>query len=367
MKNFFGKKSHSALTLVFIVSLVLHVVAVLIFGTIKFVESVLREETVFEAAPVETPQQKEPEYQVNIQQRNQSTPPPRPPAIVVNNPSELNIPALDIDVNVDSSSVYGRGGGGFGGGLSGVREMALDIKLTDFGYTGQVEGTLKGSFFDTKVDPRGKALLTPEEISNGGFLMNRMGQISKEFTGGNWRLRDLERDYFKADKELYASYWMIQKGPAEKAPRDFGVADQVEPKSILALYEGTFTPEESGEFRFYAKADDILIVRVNSDIVVDGSYYFNRFSNWKVEEKGTKNLIGIGGMPPAYGDWMRWEAGKPMELKVLVGEAPGGVFGCCLLYQKKGEDRLRVFSTKPLTSKEKRILKGIHPDVEEWL
>lgn len=69
-------------------------------------------------------------------------PPPQPPAIVVNNPSELNIPALNIDVNVDSSSVYGRAGGGFGGGLAGVREMAVDIRLTDFGYTGQVEGTL---------------------------------------------------------------------------------------------------------------------------------------------------------------------------------------------------------------------------------
>lgn len=367
MKNFFGKKSRSALALVLIISLGLHLVAVVIFGTIKFVSSLREKEKVFEAAPITPPSQKEPEYQVNIQQRNQSTPPPRPPAIVVNNPSELDIPALDIDVNVDSSSVYGRGGGGFGGGLSGVREMALDLKLTDFGYTGQVEGTLKGSLFDTKQDPRGKKLVDPGQINNMGYLMKRMQGISKEFTAGNWSVRELERKYFKAEQDLYAAYWMIQLGPADKAPKDFGVEGQVEPKSIMALYEGTFTPSESGEFRFYAKADDILVVRVGSEIVVDGSYYFNNFSSWKVEEKGKKNLIGIGGMPPAYGDWMRWEAGKSMEMKVLVGEAPGGVFGCCLLYQKKGEDTLRVFSTKPLTSKEKRILKAIHPDVAGWL
>lgn len=66
MKNFFGTKSRSALALVLIISLGLHFVAVLIFGTIKFVES-LREEPVFEAAPIETPPQKEQEYQVNIQ------------------------------------------------------------------------------------------------------------------------------------------------------------------------------------------------------------------------------------------------------------------------------------------------------------
>jgi hypothetical protein len=133
MKQFFGKKSRSALVMVLIVSLGLHIVAIVIFGTIKFVSDVLREETVFEAAPVELQPQKEPEYQVNIQQRNQSTPPSQPPTIVVNNPSELDIPALNIDVNVDSSSVYGRGGGGFGGGLEGVRNMAIDIEF--FGAT----------------------------------------------------------------------------------------------------------------------------------------------------------------------------------------------------------------------------------------
>jgi len=108
------------------------------------------------------------------------------------------------------------------------------------------------------------------------------------------------------------------------------------------------------------------VVRVNSDIVLDGSYY-NNGSKWKGATGKGPSLLGIGGFPPNYGNWMRWEEGRPMELKVLVGEAPGGVFGCCLLYQKKGEERLRVFSTKPLTSKEKQILKAISPDVADWL
>lgn len=365
MKNFFGKKSRGALALVLIVSLALHLLAIIVFGTIKFVESVLREETVFEAAPVEPPPQEEPEYNVNIEERNQSNPPPPPPAIVVNNPSELDIPALDIDVNVDSSSVYGRGGGGFGDSLGDMREMAVELR--DFGYTGQVEGTLRGSLFDTKVDPRGRELVEPEQIDNRNFLMSRMYKISKEFTSGRWNIRDLERDYFKAEKELYASYWVIEKGPAEKAPKDFGVADQVEPKSILALYEGTFTPEESGEFRFYGKADDILIVKVGNDIVLDGSYYGGRFSSWKGGERGEKGLLGLGGTPANYGDWMKWQEGKPIDLKVLVGEAPGGIFGCALLYQKKGEDRLKVFSTKPLTTQEKRNLREIQGVDDDWL
>jgi len=368
MKNFFGKKSRSALALVLMVSLGLHLVAILIFGTIKFVESVLREETVFEAAPIEAPPQQEKEYQVNFEERNKSVPPPQPPAITVNNPTDLEIPAIDIDLNVDTSAVYGRAGGTIGGsGLQGIRDM--EIKLTDFGYTGQVEGTLKGSLFDTKVDERGEQLVAPGQLDDRNFLMSRMYEITKAFTSGRWSIRDLERDYFKAETDLYASYWVIEKGPAEKAPRDFGVADQVEPKSLLALYEGTFTPSESGEFRFYGKADDILVVRVDGDIVLDGSYYGGRFSNWKGgrDQRGEKYLLGLGGTPAAYGDWMKWEEGKPIDLEVLIGEAPGGIFGVCLLYQKKGEEGLKVFTTKPLTTKEKRNLRNIEGFKEDWL
>lgn len=124
------------------VSFALHILAILVFGTIKFVSEVLREETVFEAAPVIPPPQIEPEYTVNLQQRNKATPPPRPPAIVINNPSELEIPTLDIDVNVDSSSVYGRGGGGFGGGLQGIRQMAITADLFGMQITAENLGVI---------------------------------------------------------------------------------------------------------------------------------------------------------------------------------------------------------------------------------
>lgn len=59
------------------VSFTLHVVAIVIFGTVKFVSALREKEKVFEAAPVAPPPQKEPVYTVNIQQRTQSTPPRR--------------------------------------------------------------------------------------------------------------------------------------------------------------------------------------------------------------------------------------------------------------------------------------------------
>ena len=50
-------------------------------------------------------------YATKMSQRNQPTPPPQPPAIVVTNPSELEIPALNMDVNVQTSAAYGLDGG----------------------------------------------------------------------------------------------------------------------------------------------------------------------------------------------------------------------------------------------------------------
>ncbi|HKK18140.1 MAG TPA: hypothetical protein VJ952_05615 [Opitutales bacterium] len=163
MKQFFGRKSRSALAMVLMVSLALHIVAVIIFGTIKFVSEVMREETVFDAAPVEVPPQQEEEYQVNIQQRNQSTPPPQPPTIVVNNPSELDIPTLDIDVNVDSASVYGRSAGGFGGGIEGIRDMAITANL--FGKSVQAESL--GVILDVSFSTHDVLSAVIDEIQSG--------------------------------------------------------------------------------------------------------------------------------------------------------------------------------------------------------
>ncbi|MBC2600488.1 VWA domain-containing protein [Puniceicoccus vermicola] len=121
-----------ALLLVIIISVALHLVAIIGFGAYKIVESITREDQTFEAPEiVEVPQQ-EPEYVVNLEQRTQSSSPPRPNPIVVDSP-DVSIPALDIDVNIANNSSYGRGSGGFGsGGGMQIREMALDVESLEF-------------------------------------------------------------------------------------------------------------------------------------------------------------------------------------------------------------------------------------------
>lgn len=339
-------------------SLALHIVALIIFGAVKLMSAALREEEVFEAAPVEVAPQKKPEYTVNIEPVKNSVPPPSPDVFVVDNPTDLNIPALDIEVNVDSSAVYGRGGGGFGGGLSEVREMATDFELTDFGYTGQTEGTLEATLIDLKRDRAGKGL-----SAHGSHVKGRI----REFTAGSWKVSDLTSKYYSADNKLYSSYWIIPNGPAALAPKAFGVEDEFEPKSIAALYQGTYTPTENMEMRFAGVADDVLIVRLGNKIVLNGSVdpgYCDAFEHTK---NGFGPTLAEFTRPVRYGDWVKLRKGRKYDLSILVAEVPGGFFGCFLFYQTKRSDEFKVFSTKPLTEREENKLRGIHKDVAKAL
>lgn len=163
MKHFFGKKSRSALALVLMISLGIHVVAVVIFGTIKFVSEVLREEPELVAVAVEQVKNEPPPKPVNVQQRMKTTPPPTPPAIAVNRPADLDVPELDISVNIETSSVIGRSAGGFsGGGLDAVRDAANVANL--FGKS--VSASQLGVILDVSFSTHGVLSSVVEEIQN---------------------------------------------------------------------------------------------------------------------------------------------------------------------------------------------------------
>lgn len=195
--------------MVLMVSLILHIVAIIIFGTIKFVSEVLREETVFEAAPIE-----QPEYQVNIQQRTKSTPPPRPPAIAVNRPSDLDVPALDIDLNVESSAVYGRSAGGFGGGLAGVRDMAVDVNF----FGASASGTNFAVLMDMTQSGRGVFEATRAELlktlktiksSNANFMLIYFGGRDAGHVAGT---KDFTKSDFWFPRGISGRRWLEGSG-----------------------------------------------------------------------------------------------------------------------------------------------------------
>jgi len=91
----------------------------------------------FKEPPVVAAPQKRPEYQVNIQKLKKQSSPPRPRAIVVHNPNNINLPALNIpDVNTNVA-ITGRGSGGFGIGVGdSIGPPKFDINVEFFGVKG---------------------------------------------------------------------------------------------------------------------------------------------------------------------------------------------------------------------------------------
>lgn len=353
------KKKRGAVFIVIAVSIAVHLLAGGVLAVIKITE-VLKKEAEFEAPPLEAvkPPPPPPPPPPTTTRTQKSMPRPQP--LAAQNPLNLDVPTIEID-RTNLNMLSGRG---FGGGLGSIGGGVLDtanLNITSFGFDKQVEGTLAGTLFDFKTSRKGDPL-----------SKTNVSKVSSEFVK-NFRIKDLQKDFFSADKQLFGSYFIIPNTDAKIAPESFGVEGIIEPTRLGAAYQGVFTPQESGKFRFIGKGDDVLIVRVNGKIVLDGSWNTS-YSEWRQSDEAKaadaarkyNRLFGIV-PPPVTGDWVNFQAGTPVDLDVFIAEVPGGKFGVYLLIEKQGAKNPQIFSTIPLRKEDKKFLKESHPHAEQFL
>ncbi|MEO0794171.1 MAG: hypothetical protein AAFX93_03360 [Verrucomicrobiota bacterium] len=128
------RKANLPLIEVIIVSLVLHVLALLVLGGINIWTAMKPEEPELEAPPVvEAPvEQQEQKVRLKKSLQNSSRPKSR---IVINNPTQMNLPELNVDIpTIDSKVAVGTGTGtgtglgrGFGSGGIDFSKSAVDF------------------------------------------------------------------------------------------------------------------------------------------------------------------------------------------------------------------------------------------------
>ncbi|MGB0743951.1 MAG: hypothetical protein ACPGSB_05440, partial [Opitutales bacterium] len=242
------------------------------------------------------------EYTVNLQQRLRDSPPPRPPVVVLSSPAELEIPPLGIDLDVGTSSVYSRGGGGFGAGLSGIREMAL----TDF-LGLEVRGELavvldaSGSMLDTisyviaemdknfksamKVGVRG-ATFREEKAIGGKLIPIEESKQWKETLSNNnpairlfiERMRQIYNELVK--REMGFAYETLISGGNSLSPsgrtQSLGKAIELlinDPRRPGTIY--VFSDFEDGIDLSYMKRIEILVMRAGVKVV-----FWNPETEW---------------------------------------------------------------------------------------
>jgi hypothetical protein len=261
-----------------------------------------------------------------------------------------------------SSGLGTKSGGGSGGG-KGRRTS----KSTLFGFSETTEDDLVGTMYDLKLDASGRK---PTDLSTKDT--DFYGAVRGILSGNRVNPAAL-RKYFAVPKKLGATQIFMPMGQASEAPKIFGVADKVKPNYWLIHYRGRCAAPTSGQFRFVGKADDLLWVAVDGRTVLEAHWDTSQsLSGWKPkdhideysivdfmegntdEDRAKAHLV--------FGDWMNWDAGKPHEIELLLGEYGGGrFFGLLLIEQKEKETKLGKNKERPVLP----LFVTAEPDAEQ--
>ena len=233
------------------------------------------------------------------------------------------------------------------------RQVATRFTGGIFGSSEQVDGSLQGYLFDFKQDPDQRGIRHSNTI-----FENHIAEFIRD---RNWDRGWLEENFFKAPNSLSTTQIFFPTVRASAGPDFFGAGDIVDEMRWVVHYKGRFAPEESGQFRFVGYAGEVVIVRLNGEVVLDGSHPFLRSRNrtpvysegrgqrsgrdmteWQEEDHGYDHKIFTGGSWSRhrwyYGTPMNFRQGQPMDLEILIGERGGGDFNAFLMIKEVGRD-----------------------------
>jgi len=307
----------------FMVSLMVHAGAILLAGMLVVFSVTQKVEKKFvPPPPVDRPKMKLKKPRVQVKK----TAKPKSTTRIVTKITRSAMP----DIQLPEMSGMGDGvGGGFGG-----FDIVPDIEeVTVFGASQTIGNDFVGTFYDFKRDRKGNGIYMDDDK----FLE----EVSK-FVRSGWKVSRLA-SYYRSPKKLYATSFMVPTTLAELAPASFGSPDTVA-WAWAAHYKGQLVYPEDITLRFWGQGDDVLIVRVNNEVVLNASYKSDSTDRaalttpmWRSRASGSR-LHVMGNNTAEGGDWITLKAGVPVPMEVLLGEAPGGHFDCMLCVEVKGED-----------------------------
>jgi len=212
--------------------------------------------------------------------------------------------------------------------LTGLASLGFSIpNFNLFGTDKSAGNELEGIFFDLKMKPD----RSPAKMDEKYYIT-----VLKDFVR-SWNINQFKSKYFQAPRKKFATVFMMPYMSAEEAPKAFGVADVVKPKQWVAYYKGKIAAPQTGRYRFWGIADDVLMVRIRKKLVLDANWPNLKITDWESKDPNNRRFkLDEKEKELAIGDWVRLYRNKPTDIEVLVGERPGGRFYCRLLIEQEG-------------------------------
>ncbi|GEM_PF-669705 len=248
---------------------------------------------------------------------------PELPTMPVETMVPLDTEAL-VTGAVEGVGVSGQGEGSGGGFFGGAVDAGA--------------GLLEGTLYDFKLRANGlESEIVPSREDIWPNTERYKKIISRALSAG---LRESSlRNYFQVPKKLYLAQLAIPPMNADAAPKAF--ESDIKPQFWAIIYRGQVSPPRDGTYRFAGSADDVIIVRFNNRIVLEGSLEPARITPWETDEPmshrgGWGPEFGEAKRHVVYGDWINMKAGQFYPIEILIGEVPGSVFYANLHIQEKG-------------------------------
>jgi hypothetical protein len=212
--------------------------------------------------------------------------------------------------------------------LAGALSGLADDAAAAAGPSNQSEAAFIGIFYDLKQTQDHKPTsVDPETYS----------VVLDEFLSKGWD-ESVLNPYYRVTKPLQTTQIFVPTLNADQAPAAFGVTEpSVKGTRWIAHYKGQVSPPEAGTYRFWGIADDVMAVAVNGKTVLVGNRRDTRLpktlATWQPSERDGAHA-GDGSLRPS--DWITLKADEIIDLDIMVGDRPGGVFNAFLMVEKQG-------------------------------
>jgi hypothetical protein len=340
-----------------LLSAVIHVVLLLVAGGLIVFTAVERKEKKFvPPQPVERPKMD----LIKPKVRMKSQPKAGAPIKITTKAQPLGLPEMSLPTLAGMGEGLGSGVGGF--------EMMPDLsEMTLLGSpkSAAVGNDFEGTFYIFNWDRDGEQL--------GDFSDNWSDYayfIFEPFLDGDWN-PFVFLPYYRSPQKMYATQFMVPRGPATIGPRAFGMSPEREDETFHwgVHYKGKIKSEKGGRFRFWAAGEDSLFIRVDGKLLINASWPQRQsrvYDKW-IPSSEEHCLYQMGMATVSVGDWFDLEPGQIYEMEVLFADFQP--INCALLImiedeaeeyyhrEKDGMPVLPVFKTAEMSKRTKDAIK----------